>query len=101
MRAPKLAGRWLLSGYQIGRGRVYGEVIIEPTGVEDEFTTKTKIQYLKDGATITRNGRSIVYAGYSWRGRSFNDKGKTADANAAVTTTTDAAELRERFNLKG
>lgn len=95
MRAPKLAGRWLLSGYQIGRGRVYGEVIIEPTGVEDEFTTKTKIQYLKDGATVTRNGRSIVYAGYSWRGRSFNDKGKTADANAAVTTTTDAAELRE------
>jgi quinohemoprotein amine dehydrogenase len=70
MRAPKIAGRWLLTGYQLGRGRIYGEVTVEPTGVEDEFMTKTKLQYVKDGATVTRTGRSLVYTGYSWRGRS-------------------------------
>jgi quinohemoprotein amine dehydrogenase len=95
LRAPKLAGRWLASGYQIGRGRVYGEVVIEPTAVEDEFTTKTKLTYVKDGSVTTRNGRSIVYAGYSWRGRSSNGRGNQANGNGGVTTNTDPAELRE------
>ncbi len=100
LRAPKLAGRWLLTGYQIGRGRVYGEVVIEPAAVEDEFTTKTKLLYVKDGSVATRNGRSIVYTGYGWRGRSFSDKGGPAGGNgngaaSEVTTTTDPRELRE------
>jgi quinohemoprotein amine dehydrogenase len=94
LRAPKLAGRWLLTGYQIGRGRVYGEVVIEAGAAEDEFTTKTKLTYVKDGAVTTRNGRSLVYTGYSWRGRSFNDKSK-GEGNGEITTTTDPAELRE------
>jgi quinohemoprotein amine dehydrogenase len=94
LRAPKLAGRWLLTGYQIGRGRVYGEVVIEPGAAEDEFTTKTKLTYVKDGAVTTRNGRSLVYTGYSWRGRSFNDKSR-GESNGEITTTTDPAELRE------
>jgi quinohemoprotein amine dehydrogenase len=94
LRAPKLAGRWLLTGYQIGRGRVYGEVVIEPGAAEDEFTTKTKLTYVKDGAVTMRNGRSLVYTGYSWRGRSFNDKSR-GESNGEITTTTDPAELRE------
>jgi quinohemoprotein amine dehydrogenase len=98
LRAPKLAGRWSVSGYQIGRGRVYGEVIIEPTAVEDEFTTKTKLFFVKDGASIARNGRSIVYSGYNWRGRSFSEKSNQAGGNGGsidVTTAADPAELRE------
>ena len=96
LRAPKLAGRWLVTGTQIGRGRVYGEVTIEATGVEDEFTTKTKLQFVKDGTTITRTGKSLVYAGYSWRGRSFGEKGNSTNGgNAAVTNTTEPAEMRE------
>jgi quinohemoprotein amine dehydrogenase len=94
LRAPKLAGRWLLTGYQIGRGRIYGEVVIEPGAAEDEFTTKTKLTYVKDGAVTTRNGRSLVYTGYSWRGRSFNDKSR-GEGNGEITTSTDPAELRE------
>ncbi|MGH9833637.1 MAG: quinohemoprotein amine dehydrogenase subunit alpha, partial [Blastocatellia bacterium] len=94
LRAPKLAGRWLVTGYQIGRGRVYGEVVIEPGVAEDEFTTKTKLTYVKDGSVTTRNGRSLVYTGYSWRGRSFNDKSR-GEGNGEITTTTDPAELRE------
>jgi len=95
LRAPKLAGRWLVTGYQIGRGRVYGEVVIEPTAVEDEFTTKTRLLNVKDGSVATRNGRSIVYAGYSWRGRSSSDRGNQANSNGEVTTSTAPAELRE------
>ena len=43
---------------------------IEPGVAEDEFTTNVKLTYLKDGSTDTRTGKSVVYTGYSWRGRS-------------------------------
>ena len=71
MRAPKLSGRWLVTGYQSGRGKVIGEMQIEPGAADDEFTTNVKLTYLKDGSSITRSGRSVVYTGYSWRGRSM------------------------------
>jgi quinohemoprotein amine dehydrogenase len=70
MRSPKLSGRWIISGYQAGRGKVIGEMVVEPGSGEDEFTTNIKLTYLKDGSTVTRTGRSLVYTGYSWRGRS-------------------------------
>lgn len=92
MRPPKIAGRWLVTGYQIGRGRIYGEVTIEPTGVEDEFTTRTRLQYVKDGTTVTRAGRAIVYGGYSWRGRSQSAAGNEAGGGGAQAAP---GELRE------
>jgi quinohemoprotein amine dehydrogenase len=61
LRPPKLAGRWLLVGYQIGRGRIYGEVTIEPTAVEDEFTTKTKLHYVKDGTSDADGPRDHLH----------------------------------------
>jgi quinohemoprotein amine dehydrogenase len=70
MRAPKLSGRWLITGEQAGRGKVMGEMVIEPGATDDEFTTNVKLTYLKDGSTATRSGKSVVYTGYSWRGRS-------------------------------
>ena len=39
-------------------------------GADDEFTTRVKLTSVKDGSTISRTGHSLVYAGYSWRGRS-------------------------------
>jgi len=70
MRTPKLAGRWLVTGSQLGRGRLYGEMVIEPASAPDEFTTNAKLLYVKDDKSVTRSGRSIVYTGYAWRGRS-------------------------------
>jgi quinohemoprotein amine dehydrogenase len=70
MRTPKLAGRWLVTGSQLGRGRIYGEMAIEPGSAPDEFTTNAKLLYVKDGKSVARSGRSIVYTGYAWRGRS-------------------------------
>ena len=71
MRPPKLAGRWALSGYQLGRGPIYGLVTItEQPGSPDNFLTETRITYGKNGQSETRKSRGIVYTGFQWRGRS-------------------------------
>lgn len=71
MRAPKLAGTWMVSAHVPGRGNFCGEMEITPvTGTDDEFNTRVKLTSLADGTTITRTGHSLVYAGYAWRGRS-------------------------------
>ncbi len=87
MRAAKLGGRWLVSGTQLGHGRIYGEMFIEPTGAEDEFTTNTRLFYVKDTVTTARSGRAIVYTGYAWRGRS--------ESKGPLREGIDAKELRE------
>ena len=83
MRAPKLSGRWLITGEQAGRGKVMGEMVIEPGATDDEFTTNVKLTYLKDGSTTTRSGKSVVYTGYSWRGRSTTTRAVEASPQAA------------------
>jgi quinohemoprotein amine dehydrogenase len=74
MRVPKLAGRWLVTADIPGRGKYYGEMVMEPGAADDEFQTRVKLQSVKDGSTLSRSGQGLVYAGYSWRGRS---KGST------------------------
>lgn len=93
MRSPKLSGRWIVSGYQAGRGRVIGEMEVEPGSADDEFTTNVKLTYLKDGSTVIRTGRSLVYTGYSWRGRSQARNG--AQGPAPGNAGGNPAELRE------
>jgi len=70
MRAPKLAGRWAFSGYQVGKGPIYGETIITATAKDDEFTTEARYTRAKTGDVVTRQGKAIVYTGFQWRGRS-------------------------------
>ncbi len=70
MRPPKLAGRWLVSAHLPGHGRYYGEMVMQPGAAEDEFTTNITLRSVKDGSTLKRSGSGLVYAGYSWRGRS-------------------------------
>lgn len=89
MRAPKLAGRWLVSANILGHGKYIGELEIEPGGADDEFTTRVKLTSVNDGSTLIRSGHSLVYAGYSWRGRS---KG-TSPAGSAPDDL--SSEMRE------
>jgi quinohemoprotein amine dehydrogenase len=79
MGAPKLQGRWAFTGYQAGRGAFFGETIIKPTANEQEFTTETRYVSAKTGQTLTRQGKAILYTGFQWRGRSFEDA-NTKDA---------------------
>jgi quinohemoprotein amine dehydrogenase len=70
MRTPKLAGRWAFSGYQAGRGPLYGETTITATDKPDEFQTDTRYVQARTGATSHRTGKSVIYTGFQWRGRS-------------------------------
>jgi quinohemoprotein amine dehydrogenase len=70
MRAPKLAGKWLVSAHIAGRGKYFGELTIQPGAAEDEFKTSIKLTSVNDGSVLTRTGQGLVYAGYAWRGRS-------------------------------
>jgi quinohemoprotein amine dehydrogenase len=90
MRAPKLAGRWLVSANILGRGKYYGELEIEPGAADDEFTTRVKLVSVKDGSTLVRSGHSLVYAGYSWRGRS---KGTTQAGSAPDDLSSEMREV--------
>jgi quinohemoprotein amine dehydrogenase len=77
MRTPKLAGRWAFSGYQTGLGPFYGETLIKAGEKDGEFQTETRYVRAKTGEVVTRQGRSVVYTGFQWRGRSragSNDK---------------------------
>jgi quinohemoprotein amine dehydrogenase len=71
MRAPKLEGRWLVSAEIPGKGKYFGEMVVEPSGsTDDEFTTRVTLKSAKDGSVISRSGHSLVYTGYAWRGHS-------------------------------
>lgn len=94
MQAPKLAGKWQLTGYQNGRGRVFGTVTIEAGANPDEFVTKTELEYATTGSKLTRTGKSIVYTGYSWRGRSTGTVTETS-----ADPGTNPKEWREAMML--
>jgi quinohemoprotein amine dehydrogenase len=90
MRAAKLSGRWLVSGYQAGKGKVMGEMQIEPGASDDEFTANVKLTYVKDGSTVTKSSKSVVYTGYSWRG-------KTPDWREVMWVAPDQASMEGRW----
>ena len=77
MQAPKLAGRWLISGNEPGKGRFFGEMTIEPSATGDSFTTTTKVACGDGDSLIASSGKALVYTGYNWRGRSTAEKAGT------------------------
>jgi len=89
MQTPKLGGTWLVDGYQKGKGRVFGQMVIEATPSGDDFTTKLILKYASSGREIKRSGKGIVYTGYSWRGRS------KVDGSAADDPGFSPAEMKE------
>jgi len=98
MRTPKLAGRWLISARQPGRGQIYGEMFIEPTQSEDEFTTTATLSYVKDGSKITRSGRALIYTGYAWRGRSEGkDGGGPKELREVMLVSRDQSQIEGRW----
>jgi len=80
MRTPQLAGRWAVSGTQLGKGALFGQVVITPSGdaAHGEFKTETTFTFARSGETIKRTGRAIVYTGYQWRGKSDQSGGDSA-----------------------
>jgi quinohemoprotein amine dehydrogenase len=90
MRAPKLAGKWLVTARIPGRGKFTGEMVMEPGDTQDEFHTSVKLHSVTGEATLSRSGQGLVYAGYSWRGRS-----KGSAATGSTTPDDPSQEMRE------
>lgn len=74
-REVPLAGTWTVSGHETGRGDLIGTAEIKRTDA-DEYDVTWSLA-CSDGSTMTRTGKGVLYAGYSWRGRS-SDAGNTA-----------------------
>ncbi|MGA1808533.1 MULTISPECIES: quinohemoprotein amine dehydrogenase subunit alpha [Sphingobium] len=70
LRAPRLAGDWLVVASVPGQGRFVGTMTVAPGAAADEFKTSASLTSLANGATISRSGTGLVYSGYSWRGSS-------------------------------
>ena len=87
MRPARLDGTWALSGWELGKGAIYGRVTItvDPSS-PDEFTTSATYRVARTGETISRTGRSIVYTGFQWRGRSST---QTPDSAIREVMTVD------------
>ena len=72
-REVPLAGTWTVHGHETGRGDLIGTAELARVD-EDEYTIVWRLQ-ANDGSTIERNGKGLLYAGYSWRGRSQDQGG--------------------------
>lgn len=72
-RTVPLAGTWTVSGHETGRGDLFGTAVLKRTD-DDEYEIRWSLR-ATDGSTIERSGRGILYAGYSWRGRSQDTAG--------------------------
>jgi quinohemoprotein amine dehydrogenase len=91
MRPPKLEGKWMITGYQQGKGRIFGTMTVEPGPSPEDFTTRIDMEYAATGTTLSRTGKGIVYTGYSWRGRST----APAPASASGDPSGNPSEWRE------
>ena len=69
MRPPPVEGTWLLTGSEPGKGPFHGRLTITSSGPA-EYTTRATYRYARGGASVVREGRSLVYTGFQWRGRS-------------------------------
>jgi quinohemoprotein amine dehydrogenase len=71
MRSPQLAGVWVIDGYEVGEGPFFGRMTIQAGDSADQFVTTVTYSYARSGRTVERSGRSVVYTGYQWRGRTM------------------------------
>jgi quinohemoprotein amine dehydrogenase len=98
MRSPKLAGRWYVTGSQIGKGRIFGDMTVQAGESPDEFTTTAKLYSVKDGKQMTRSGRALMYAGYAWRGHSQSpDAVDAKDVREVMQVSRDQSEMEGRW----
>jgi quinohemoprotein amine dehydrogenase len=70
MQPAKLAGRWAVAGYQIGKGPIFGQIVVSAVAsTPDNFNVETRYTVARTGEVVSRAGKAIVYTGFQWRGR--------------------------------
>jgi quinohemoprotein amine dehydrogenase len=70
MRPARLEGTWTVRAQGVGKGAIYGRMIVKAGSGADEFSTEMTLIDARTGARVTRTGQGIVYTGFQWRGRS-------------------------------
>jgi len=71
MRPARLEGTWAIQASEVGKGPIYGRMVIKPLpSAPDEFTTEITMIYGRTGQRVSRSGYANVYTGFQWRGRS-------------------------------
>ena len=95
-RSPRLAGSWALSGYEPGRGPLYGRMSISADPSDpDAFTTQATYVYAESGERVTRSGEALLYTGYQWRGRSNRDT--DSELREVMFVERDLSEMSGRW----
>ena len=79
MRTPPIEGTWLLTGNEPGRGAIYGRMTVTKGPADGEFVTQTSYRYAEGGPVVRRTGKSVVYTGFQWRGRSTDPALRATD----------------------
>jgi quinohemoprotein amine dehydrogenase len=101
VRPPKLEGEWALTGREIGKGAIYGLVRIAPGATPEEFTTELTYTYARTGASVARKGRSIVYTGFQWRGRSTEGANDDTSLREVMAVDRDWQSIAGRWFTGG
>ena len=96
-RPPRLAGTWALKGYEPGLGPIYGTVEIAAAADAAAFTTEVRYAYARTGEVVERSGRSIVYTGYQWRGRSFEGGNEATELREVMMVERGWREIGGRW----
>ena len=97
VRPLQLEGAWTLAGHHPGRGPVYGRVIVTAGSSVGEFVTEARLTYARDGLSITHTGRSIVYAGFQWRGSSSLDDSEESTWRQVMFLERDRQSMSGRW----
>lgn len=97
VRPLQLEGAWTLAGHHPGRGPVYGRVIITAGSRVGEVVTEARLTYARDGLSITHTGRSIVYAGFQWRGSSSLDESEESTWRQVMFLERDRQSMSGRW----
>lgn len=102
MRPARLDGTWTISGWDLGKGAIYGTVVIAAVpGTPDEFTTNINYRIARTGQTVTRTGRSVVYTGYQWRGRSTAGGSQDTALREVMFVDRDWRQMEGRWFMGG
>jgi quinohemoprotein amine dehydrogenase len=92
-KVPELTGRWLVTASLPGHGDYFGEMQVDATG-DEEFSTRVNLTSVRDGSKVQRTGRSAVYGGTAWRGRSAGAiSSSTVNNPAPDDPSSDAREV--------
>ena len=102
MRPARLEGTWALSGWDAGKGAIYGRVTItaDPAAA-DEFTTAITYRVARTGESVTRTGRALIYTGFQWRGRSTTAAGADSALREVMFVDRDWRQMEGRWFTGG